>query len=157
MKLIMLGSGTSTGVPRIGEDWGECDPADPRNRRSRVSIIIESAEGKRLLVDTSPDLRHQLLANGMGLSFAYNLDPLHGAQTPVLGQFYTLLVTMTFLALNGHLRLIEILVDGFRTLPVGATGLGQDGLWTVVTWGSTLFSGALSVALPGVTALITRS
>lgn len=96
----------------------------------------------------------QLLANGMGLSFAYNLDPLHGAQTPVLGQFYTLLVTMTFLALNGHLRLIEILVDGFRTLPVGATGLGQDGLWTVVTWGSTLFSGALSVALPGVTALI---
>ena len=61
----MLGSGTSTGVPRIGEDWGECDPADPRNRRSRVSIIIESAEGKRLLVDTSPDLRHQLLANGI--------------------------------------------------------------------------------------------
>ena len=61
----------------------------------------------------------QLLANSMGLSFAYNLDPMHGAQTPVLGQFYTLLVTMTFLALNGHLRLIEILVDGFRTLPVG--------------------------------------
>jgi phosphoribosyl 1,2-cyclic phosphate phosphodiesterase len=63
VKLIMLGSGTSTGVPRIGEDWGECDPADPRNRRTRVSIIVESAEGKRLLVDTSPDLRHQLLAN----------------------------------------------------------------------------------------------
>jgi flagellar biosynthetic protein FliR len=96
----------------------------------------------------------QLLANCMGLSFAYNIDPLHGAQTPVLGQFYTLLVTMTFLALNGHLRLIEILVDGFRTMPIGTTGLGQDGLWTVVQWGSTLFSGALSVALPGVTALL---
>ena len=96
----------------------------------------------------------QLLANSMGLSFAYNLDPLHGAQTPVLGQFYTLLVTMTFLALNGHLRLIEILVEGFRTLPIGTTGLGPDGLWTVVQWGSTLFAGALSVALPGVTALV---
>ena len=59
----MLGSGTSTGVPRIGEDWGECDPTEPKNRRTRVSIVVESADGKRLLVDTSPDLRNQLLAN----------------------------------------------------------------------------------------------
>jgi phosphoribosyl 1,2-cyclic phosphate phosphodiesterase len=63
VKLIMLGSGTSTGVPRIGEDWGECDPAEPKNRRTRVSIVVESAAGTRLLVDTSPDLRNQLLAN----------------------------------------------------------------------------------------------
>lgn len=61
MKLIMLGSGTSSGVPRIGDDWGACDPGEPRNRRSRVSIIVESEEGARLLVDTSPDLRQQLL------------------------------------------------------------------------------------------------
>lgn len=61
----MLGSGTSTGVPRIGNDWGECDPDEPRNRRTRVSIIVESDEGVRLLVDTSPDLRHQLLATGI--------------------------------------------------------------------------------------------
>ncbi len=59
----MLGSGTSTGVPRIGNDWGLCDPAEPRNRRSRVSIIVESHAGARLLVDTSTDLRGQLLAN----------------------------------------------------------------------------------------------
>lgn len=96
----------------------------------------------------------QVLANSMGLSFAYNMDPQHGEQTPVVGQFYSILVTLTFLALNGHLRLIEILVDGFRTLPVGTTGLGSDALWTIVNWGSTLFAGALSVALPGVTALI---
>jgi phosphoribosyl 1,2-cyclic phosphate phosphodiesterase len=63
MKLLMLGSGTSTGVPRVGEDWGDCDPGEPRNRRTRVSIIVESTEGKRLLVDTSPDLRTQLLTN----------------------------------------------------------------------------------------------
>jgi flagellar biosynthetic protein FliR len=96
----------------------------------------------------------QLLSNSMGLSFAYNMDPQHGAQTPVVGQFYSLLVTMTFLALNGHLRLIETLVEGFRTLPVGTSGLGADGMWTVAQWGSTLFSGSLSVALPGVTALL---
>lgn len=61
----MLGSGTSTGVPRIGNDWGECDPNEPRNRRSRVSIMVESDDGARLLVDTSTDLRQQLLANGI--------------------------------------------------------------------------------------------
>jgi phosphoribosyl 1,2-cyclic phosphate phosphodiesterase len=69
MKLLMLGSGTSTGVPRVGEDWGDCDPGEPRNRRTRVSIIVESTEGKRLLVDTSPDLRTQLLTNRI-----YRLD-----------------------------------------------------------------------------------
>jgi len=67
MKLIMLGSGTSTGVPRIGgeegEDWGLCDPEEPRNRRSRASILLESDAGDRLLVDTSTDMRAQFLAN----------------------------------------------------------------------------------------------
>ena len=63
MKLLMLGSGTSTGVPRIGNDWGLCDPAEPKNRRTRVSVIVESNDGSRLLVDTSTDLRAQFLAN----------------------------------------------------------------------------------------------
>ncbi|QGN53347.1 MBL fold metallo-hydrolase [Novosphingobium sp. Gsoil 351] len=63
MKLRMLGSGTSTGVPRVGNDWGLCDPAEPKNRRSRVSVAIESSAGARILVDTSTDLRNQLLAN----------------------------------------------------------------------------------------------
>lgn len=60
MKLVMLGSGTSSGVPRIGNDWGRCDPANPRNRRRRVSVLVESGS-TRLLVDTGPDLREQLL------------------------------------------------------------------------------------------------
>ena len=57
----MLGSGTSTGVPRIGNDWGLCDPDEPKNRRTRVSIMLESEAGDRLLIDTSTDLRQQLL------------------------------------------------------------------------------------------------
>jgi phosphoribosyl 1,2-cyclic phosphate phosphodiesterase len=60
MKLRVLGCGTSSGVPRIGNDWGACDPAEPRNRRRRVSIIVEH-EDARILVDTGPDLREQLL------------------------------------------------------------------------------------------------
>lgn len=65
MKIRILGCGTSFGVPRIGNDWGDCDPAEPRNRRTRSSILIESA-GKRLLVDCGPDLREQMLAANVG-------------------------------------------------------------------------------------------
>lgn len=64
MKLTILGCGTSFGVPRIGGDWGECDPNEPRNRRRRVAILVEH-EGTHILVDTSPDLREQLLDAGV--------------------------------------------------------------------------------------------
>ncbi|HZG45121.1 MAG TPA: MBL fold metallo-hydrolase [Allosphingosinicella sp.] len=59
MKVCILGCGTSTGVPRIGNDWGRCDPDEPKNRRRRVSILV-SAANRRILVDTTPDLRDQL-------------------------------------------------------------------------------------------------
>lgn len=60
MKVTLLGSGTSGGVPRVGNRWGACDPTDPRNRRRRVSVLVESAT-TTVLIDTSPDLRDQLL------------------------------------------------------------------------------------------------
>ena len=61
LKLTILGCGTSSGVPRIGNDWGSCDPNEPKNRRTRASILVESPT-TRLLIDTSPDMRAQLLA-----------------------------------------------------------------------------------------------
>lgn len=61
LTLTILGCGTSSGVPRIGNDWGGCDPQEPKNRRTRASILVESAT-TRLLIDTSPDMRAQLLA-----------------------------------------------------------------------------------------------
>src|ERR1043165_2125951 len=61
LKVTILGCGTSSGVPRIGNDWGSCDPAEPKNRRTRASILVESPT-TRLLIDTSPDMRAQLLA-----------------------------------------------------------------------------------------------
>lgn len=64
MKLTILGCGTSSGVPRIGNDWGECDPLEPRNRRRRASVLVES-DTTRLLVDTGPDMREQLLDAGI--------------------------------------------------------------------------------------------
>ena len=65
MKIRILGCGTSTGVPKIGNDWGKCDPAEPRNARLRSSILVESG-GERILVDCGPDLRQQLLSAEVG-------------------------------------------------------------------------------------------
>ncbi|MCE2482935.1 MAG: MBL fold metallo-hydrolase [Alphaproteobacteria bacterium] len=64
MRAIILGCGTAGGVPRIGDDWGSCNPDEPRNRRRRASIAVEHA-GTRLLVDTSPDLRMQAIDCGI--------------------------------------------------------------------------------------------
>lgn len=60
MRITILGCGASTGVPAIGPDWGECDPADPRNRRRRASLLVEIG-AVAILVDMSPDLREQLI------------------------------------------------------------------------------------------------
>lgn len=65
MKLRILGSGTSSGVPRIGNDWGSVDPAEPKNRRTRAAALA-TVGIKRLLIDAGPDLREQLNAAGVG-------------------------------------------------------------------------------------------
>lgn len=118
-------------------------------------VIVGAALGFSLqILFEAVSLGGELLANSMGLSLAFNLDPQNGASTPSLSQLYSVLVMLIFLVLDGHLALIRTLVEGFHTLPIGTSGLGANGLWSVVDWGSELFSGALAVALPGVTALL---
>lgn len=95
----------------------------------------------------------QLLSNGMGLGFAFNVDPLRGTSTPVLGQLYMIIVTLTFFAMNGHILLIETLIAGFTSLPVGTSPPASTWL-AVANWGTQLFAGALSVAMPGMTAML---
>ena len=82
MDVRILGSGTSSGVPRVGNDWGACDPAQPRNRRRRVSILVRH-ERAAILIDTGPDLREQLLDAGISAIDAViwthdHADHVHG-------------------------------------------------------------------------------
>ena len=77
MKVRILGCGTSTGVPKIGNEWGQCDPNEPRNARLRTSILVESA-GERMLVDCGPDLRQQLLAAEVGQLAGVIVTHAHG-------------------------------------------------------------------------------
>ncbi|KIT17738.1 MBL fold metallo-hydrolase [Jannaschia aquimarina] len=72
LRFTILGCGSSGGVPRLGGHWGDCDPENPRNRRRRCSMLVERVTEHgttRVLVDTSPDMRQQLLDIGVG-----NLD-----------------------------------------------------------------------------------
>ncbi|MBK5928215.1 MBL fold metallo-hydrolase [Rhodobaculum claviforme] len=69
LHFTILGCGSSGGVPRLGDNWGECDPADPRNRRRRCSLLVErigDAGRTQVLIDTAPDMRDQLLEAGVG-------------------------------------------------------------------------------------------
>jgi phosphoribosyl 1,2-cyclic phosphate phosphodiesterase len=71
IRVTLLGCGGSGGVPLIGGadgqgSWGACDPAEPRNRRTRSAALVEDRDGRRLLIDAGPDLRAQMLANRIG-------------------------------------------------------------------------------------------
>ncbi len=92
LQVTILGCGSSGGVPRVGGDWGACDPLEPKNRRLRSSILVEYWQGegaarpkedKRTiaLIDTSPDLRHQLLAANTQHIDAVLYTHDHGDQT----------------------------------------------------------------------------
>lgn len=69
LRFTILGCGSSGGVPRLGGHWGACDPDNPKNTRRRCSLLVERIDGEaitRVLIDTSPDLRQQLLDAGVG-------------------------------------------------------------------------------------------
>lgn len=96
----------------------------------------------------------QVIAYSMGLGFASMVDPQNGVQVPVISQFYLILATLLFLELNGHLVLIEILVQSFQTFPVAMTGISGNGLAEIVGWASRMFNAGLLMALPVVAALL---
>jgi len=96
----------------------------------------------------------QIVAMQMGLGFSLMVDPQNGAQAPVLSQFYMLMVLMVFLALNGHLVMIEVMVDSFQSMPIGPQGVSADSFWQVVSWGSLIFAGGLGMAIPAVASLL---
>ena len=118
-------------------------------------IIIGFAMGFSMLLVFSVFVTGgQIIALSMGLGFATMVDPQNGAQVPVLSQLYQLMVTLAFLAFNGHLILMEVLVDSFTVLPISSTGLTVESFWQIVSWGSYLFQGAVALALPVIAALL---
>ncbi|MBO3275766.1 flagellar biosynthetic protein FliR [Pseudomonas schmalbachii] len=95
----------------------------------------------------------QIISMQMGLGFASMVDPTNGVSVPVLGQFFTMLVTLLFLAMNGHLVVFEVIAESFVTLPVGE-GLSGNHLWEVAGKLGWVLGAGLLLALPAITALL---
>jgi len=96
----------------------------------------------------------QIIAMQMGLGFSTMVDPVNGAQTPVLSMFFVLLVTLFFFILNGHLVIIGVLANSFTTMPIGLEGVTSKTFWDIVDWAANMFIGATLISLPAVTALL---
>ena len=99
-------------------------------------------------------LAGELISYGMGLGFAQLADPLHGAAAPMLGQFYLVCAMLLFLAMGGHLQLVQLLVDSFRAAPPGTAVPDGALLRALADFGGLCFSGALRIALPAVMSLL---
>lgn len=96
----------------------------------------------------------QAISMTMGLGFAMAVDPQNGVQVPVLSQFYIILATLLFLALDGHLLLIAAVVESYELIPVGVAGIPVTSLSSVVALGTMVFAGGILLALPALTALL---
>lgn len=99
-------------------------------------------------------LAGQFMAMKMGLGFAAMNDPSSGVSVTVLSQFYLLLSTLLFLSTNGHLVILQLLIDSFTTFPVGGNGMNSVHFSVIVDMGSWLFSAALLITLPLFTSLM---
>ncbi|MFQ6572794.1 flagellar biosynthetic protein FliR [Pseudomonas sp. UM16] len=95
----------------------------------------------------------QIVAIQMGMAFASMVDPANGVNVAVIGQFLTMLVTLLFLAFNGHLVVFEVLTESFTTLPVGS-GLLVNHFWDLAGRLSWVLGAALLLVLPAITALL---
>jgi flagellar biosynthesis protein FliR len=118
-------------------------------------ILIGVAMGLALqLVFAMFVIGGQIIAFQMGLGFASMVDPASGTQVPVISQFYVILLTLVFLALDGHLTVIGVVAESFSALPIGVNGLNNDGIWALVTWGGKMYAGAVQIALPAIASLL---
>ena len=95
-----------------------------------------------------PLVASEAISNTMGLGFATSIDPQRGSSTPALGQFLSIVMTLLFLALNGHLVLVDLVVRSYRVLPPGEAWLAADQLKNIAFFGSYAFAAGLLLALP---------
>ncbi len=96
----------------------------------------------------------QMIAMQTGLGMSQMIDPASGVSVAVVGQFYLILTTLLFVTMNGHILMIEVLIESFRTIPVATNGLSAASIWALVTSPSWIFSAALMLALAPVTAIL---
>ena len=96
----------------------------------------------------------EVISMSMGLGFASMIDPANGVNVPVLSQFFLMMGTLMFLALGGHLMIIQLLVNSFQSLPITGEGIQRDSFWVLISFASQMFIGAAWIALPAMVSIL---
>lgn len=96
----------------------------------------------------APVLAAEQIGGAMGLSIASAADPVSGAHSPALGQYFTVLLTVIFLGLGAHLTWLRLVLESYSALPPGAAWLAPERLQDVAGFGSQMFVAAVAIALP---------
>jgi flagellar biosynthesis protein FliR len=118
-------------------------------------IIIGLALGFALQTGfAATSIAGEAIGNAMGLGFVATIDPMSGSGTPAIGQVLTILATLLFLSMDGHLAFITVILESYRALPVGAGLLSADAVEAVVRLGGAMFAASVVLALPVVTGVI---
>lgn len=122
---------------------------------SMQQVLIGLAMGFVLqMVMGALTIAGEAIAMTMGLGFASMVDPANGVNVPVLSQFFLIMGTLLFLALGGHLMIIQLIVSSFDALPVSVNGLERDAFWSIIQFGSQMFIGAIWIALPALISIL---
>lgn len=95
-----------------------------------------------------------LASMSMGLAMASMVDPATGVNTPIIGRYFTIIATLLFLLMNGHVLVFKAVLQSFETLPIGLHFFTQDSLKLIYGFGSQMFESGVTIALPLVTALL---
>lgn len=96
----------------------------------------------------APVMAAELIGGGMGMSMASAADPNTGAHSTALGQYFTVVLTLIFLSLGGHLQWLDLVVESYKTFPPGETWLGTERIGVIAGFGSQMFLTAVAIALP---------
>lgn len=133
--------------------------ADPMSLAGLLIVVQEFLIGAAMgfsmrIVFAAVEMAGEVASLTMGLGFASVFDPQTRGRSSAVSQFLALVATMAFLAINGHLLLLEVLAESFFTLPVSAAPFSSGGMLELVKWGGTIFSTGLQLCLPIVAALL---
>lgn len=128
-------------------------PANLLSLAGLVSVAGEILVGVSLgfvlqFAFAAPVMAAEMIGGAMGMSMATAVDPNSGSQSPALGQYFTVVVTLIFLALGGHLQWIGLVIESYRVFPPGDTWLGAERFAEIAGFAGTMFVTAVAIALP---------
>ncbi|MBN8816424.1 MAG: flagellar biosynthetic protein FliR [Sphingomonas sp.] len=128
-------------------------PAEIFGLATFMSVAAEALIGLAMgfilqIAFAAPMIASEVIGTSMGIGFASAIDPQNGRSTPALGQFLSVLMTLLFLSVNGHLVLVDMLVRSYAVLPPGGAWLAADRLKDIAFFGGYTFAAGLLLALP---------